>query len=173
MKTIKIAIAGIIIALIAFLIFYKTDTVDIGGIWYPKKIVLDNEPLYPTKRKGYFTATATEIIINDWSDSLYIFRRKDTIHVYNQEDTIPVFKRDTIRAGFAITKNSNGKHQIRLTSAESSLNGNFSLEIDTLYFGPLAYKIYVNIESDKTLLNFNRTVRVEPQKVERHKRGVP
>lgn len=155
MKTIKIAIAVIIIALIAFLIFYKTDKINIGGIWTSEKIILEGQTIYPHKIDSSLMASSPKIIINDWADSLYIYNGKDTI-----------------RANFKIKKD-NSRHQIRLSSSKNSLNGNFSLEIDTLYLGPLAYTIYVNIESDKTLLNFKQTVHREPQQVKRHKRGIP
>lgn len=156
MKTIRIVIIGIVIALIAFLIFYKTEKINIGGIWTSKEIVLDGKTLYPVKSDSLMQANAFDIIIDDWTNSLYICNQ------------------DTIRANFTIKKDSDNKLRMKLTSSESSLNGNFRLEMDTLSFGPnAAYDVYAKLESGETLLYIQRTVYYQSQKTVLHRRGTP
>lgn len=155
MKTIRIVIIGIVIALIAFLIFYKTEKINIGGIWTSKEIVLDRKILYPVKSDSLMQAKAFDIIIDDWTNSLYICNQ------------------DTIRANFTIKKDSDNKLRMKLTSSESSLNGNFSLEMDTLSLGPTAYDVYAKLESGETLLYIQRTVYYQSQKPLLPRRGTP
>ncbi|WP_308132003.1 hypothetical protein [uncultured Flavobacterium sp.] len=155
MKTIRIVIIGIVIALIAFLIFYKTEKINIGGIWTSKEIVLDGKTLYPVKSDSLMQANAFDIIIDDWTNSLYICNQ------------------DTIRANFTIKKDSDNKLRMKLTSSESSLNGNFSLEMDTLSLGPTAYDVYAKLESGETLLYIQRTVYYQSQKPLLPRRGTP
>lgn len=155
MKIIRIVIIGIVIALIAFLIFYKTEKINIGGIWTSKEIVLDGKTLYPVKSDSLMQANAFDIIIDDWTNSLYICNH------------------DTIRANFTIKKDSDNKLRMKLTSSESSLNGNFSLEMDTLSLGPTAYDVYAKLESGETLLYIQRTVYYQSQKPLLPRRGTP
>lgn len=155
MKTIRIVIIGIVIALITFLIFYKTEKINIGGIWASKEIVLDGKTLYPVKSDSLMQANAFDIIIDDWTNSLYICNQ------------------DTIRANFTIKKDLDNKLRMKLTSSESSLNGNFSLEMDTLSLGPTAYDVYAKLESGETLLYIQRTVYYQSQKPLLPRRGTP
>ncbi|KQS48605.1 hypothetical protein ASG38_05555 [Flavobacterium sp. Leaf359] len=155
MKTIRIVIIGIVIALITFLIFYKTEKINIGGIWTSKEIVLDGKTLYPVKSDSLMQANAFDIIIDDWTNSLYICNQ------------------DTIRANFTIKKDLDNKLRMKLTSSESSLNGNFSLEMDTLSLGPTAYDVYAKLESGETLLYIQRTVYYQSQKPLLPRRGTP
>lgn len=154
MKAIKIVIISIVIILIFSLALYKTDKISIEGVWTPEKIILNGQQIYPSHMDSIFIGSGTKITINEWTDSLYISNR-----------------RDTIRASIAIKNKSNGRHQIRLSSRENSLNGNFDIKIDTLHLGPLAYEILVKLQSSKTLIYFHREVRLKPWKPELPRRG--
>ena len=158
MKVVKIIVISFTIILIFILAFsQKSDKVNIEGNWKVEKIILNGKLLFPTKFHKFFDAidANNEIIINKGIDSLHIYEG-----------------RDKISAGYIIKK-INGKYQIRLSSNEKSLNGNFNFKIDTLHFDTTTYQIQVEIESDSTLIYFNRKVNIKPWQPRNPVRGLP
>ena len=155
MKTLKIIIISLVIISVFALAFYKEDTVNIEGKWIPEKIVLNDEILFPDKIDSLFIGiTTTEVIIDEWKDSLYINdgNRKISSH-------------------FKIQKKNNGNHLIHLSSKEKSLNGPLNLKVDTLFLDDVTYKIRVEIQSKSNLLKLKKTVHIKPWKPEYPRKG--
>ena len=155
MKTIKYIILLFFINSILYLAFYKNDKINIEGTWFPEKIILEGNLIYPLKIDSlYIGVYRTEILVNEWTDSLYIINGRNKIGI-----------------SYIIKKNINGNHLINLSSNEKSLNGDFKLKVDTLFFDAVRYQIRVNIESDSTLLYFKRNLQIKPWKPQRPWRG--
>lgn len=153
MKTIKTLITFGILTLLFFFACHRSSQIDIEGNWSAKKIVFNGKQIYPSKMDNYFDVNR-EIVISNWSDEMYI-----------------PFIKDGVTAHFTIETNSLGKSQVKLTSNEKALNGNFAVAIDTLHLGPLAYRISVTLQSKKTLLYFQREVQRKPWKPEFPRKG--
>lgn len=155
MKILKYTIIFFAIILLFYLAFYKNDKINIEGSWFPEKIIFEGRLIYPSKTDSLFIGVnRTEILVNEWKDSLYIINGKNKIGVsYNIKERI------------------NGNHVINLKSNEKSLNGNFKLKVDTLFLDAVRYQIRVNIESDSTLLYFKRNLQIKPWKPQRPWRG--
>jgi len=146
MKILKIIIISLVVISVFALAFYKEDTINLEGSWEPEKIVLNNEILFPTKIDSIFIGIhSSNIIISEWKDSLYILNGKESI-----------------ASRFEIKKNKNGNHLIYLASKEKSLNGIFSLNVDTLFHDAVTYEIKVKIESESNLLQFKKTLQIKP-----------
>lgn len=153
MKSIKIAIAGVIIIFIAFLIFNKSEKINIDGYWTAKKIVLNGQLIFPSEIEKYLTV-GSQVQINNWTDSILFIGAGNEIRIH--------FK----------TENSPDKnHYITLSSSEKSLNGKFTMKIDTLHIGPQAYQVNLKLEHNNTFLYFQKEVIVPPWKPEFPKKG--
>lgn len=146
MKTLKIIIISIVVITVFALAFYKEDTVNIEGTWIPEKIILNDEILFPTKIDSLLRgSTTSDIIISEWTDSLYIVSGKENI-----------------ASRFEIQKNKNDNHLIHLSSKEKALNGIFNMKIDTLFHDSVTYEIKVEIQSNSNLLKFKKILHIKP-----------
>lgn len=155
MKTLKFIIISLVIISVFALAFYKKDTVNIEGTWIPEKIILNDEILFPTKIDSLLRgSTTSNIIISEWTDSLYIVSGKEKI-----------------ASRFKIQKNKNGNHLIQLSSEEKALNGIFNLKVDTLFHDSVTYEIKVEIQSNSNLLKFKKILHIKPWKPEYPRRG--
>jgi hypothetical protein len=155
MKTFKIIIISLVIISVFSLAFYKEDTVNIEGKWIPEKIILNDEILFPTKIDSLLRgSTTTDIIISEWTDSLYIISGKESI-----------------ASQFEIQKNKNGNQLIYLTSKEKALNGIFNLKVDTLFHDSVTYEIKVEIQSNSNLLKFKKILHIKPWEPEYPRKG--
>lgn len=153
MRIIKIVTIVVVVLVMIYFITYKSDKQIIEGHWTAEKIILNNQQLYPTEIDRFFNI-GPEVIIDSWSRSILI-----------------QIGRDKLSANYVLGKDPNGNRRVQLSSKEKSLNGDFALHIDTIYSSPREYEITVKMQSDGTLIHFQRKVFIKPLKPEFPRRG--
>lgn len=154
MKIAKILLILSLAISVIFFAFRKSENISLEGDWQPTKVVLDNKDYFPKNQGSDFFAIGNKIVVNNWEDSLHILK----------------IGRANLSAKFVI-KRYVQDFKIILSSKEKSLNGNFSMEIDTTHIGPQSYIVKVKLKSDKTYLNFQRTVVIPPWKPQFPRKG--
>ena len=153
MKTIKIALAIAFLTFVAFLLFRKSENVNLEGYWTAKKIVLNGQQIFPSEIDKYLTI-GDQVVVNNWSHSIQIDGIKNQIN-----------------AKFKIENSSKKPFSVNLVSSEKSLNGNFKIKIDTTHIGPQAYQVHLRLRRNNTLLVFQKQVMIPPWKPEFPKRA--
>lgn len=151
MKFFKIIFIVLIVVPLLFVLFNKSDEPNLDGDWTAKQIILNQKQIYPAEIDNYFDVKY-QVSINSMSDSIFLHR-------------------DTISASFKRIKENDTKEYVILSSKESSLNGKFSLDIDTIHTGERSYKVNLKLQSNKTLIHLQRIINIGPWKPEFPRRG--
>ena len=143
MKTINRLLAFSIIAFVLYFATKKSPSIDLGGSWIAKKIVLDGKQFYPTEINKYITYESP-VSINNWTNTLNVT--------------------DDINARFELEEQDDGNYIAKLASKEKSLNGSFKVILDTTILGPLAYTVDLKLKSLKTIIHVQKHVKIKPYK---------
>ena len=151
MKLFKIGIASLILIPLLFLIFNKSNGINITGDWTAKEIILNGKQLYPSNVDKYLESNY-QVTVDGWTKSIQITR-------------------DEISAHYKLIKYKNNKQYIVLSSSEKSLNGKFAIEIDTIHTGSQSYKVNLKLQSNKTTINLQRIINIGPWRPERPRKG--
>lgn len=141
MKWLKRIAIGVIGFFILFFAFYGRDAIKLDGEWDIKTIVLNGKPLYAFENDVHLSLVP-KLSISGWGDI-----------------TIPTADKE-INAHFKIKDKVGGAYTVHLSSKEKSLNGAFTLKLDTIHLGSRSYKVIVEMESGTTLLHFKRSVNI-------------
>ena len=153
MKWIKRIFIVLAISTIVFLAFYNPMAINLEGDWHAKSIVIDGKPIFPGQA-GKLLDFGPQVQINNWGNSI----------------SFPIADGD-MQMRYQIESGSNGNYLVTLTSSEKSLNGIFTLKVDTLHVGPRAYRVEIQLKRDRTFLIFQRDVYIGPWKPEFPRRG--
>ena len=151
MKFFKIIFVVLIVAPLLFVLFNKSDEPNLDGDWTAKQIILNQKQIYPTEIDNSF-GTYYQVNINGMSDSIFMYRDKISAKLVRKTD-------------------SNNNQYVMLSSKESSLNGKFSLDIDTIHTGERSYKVNLKLQSNKTLIHLQRIINIGPWKPEFPRKG--
>ncbi|MFT3794412.1 hypothetical protein [Flavobacterium sp.] len=153
MKWFKRISIGIIVGFILFFAFYRSEPINLEGQWTIKQIVLDGKSLYP-EEIGSRLDMRPKIEISGWGNSM----------------AIPTGGQDII-AHYKIADAIKGDYTVQLSSKEKSLNGDFTMKIDTIHLGSRTYKVLIELESKQTVLHFKREVRLGEWRVPGPRKG--
>lgn len=154
MKLTRLLIISVFIILITFLAFYKPQNINIEGEWNVREIVLNGETYYKFDPNDEFYIPTPKVIINNWSDSLFIIDGKREM-----------------KASFIIEKDDKNNYSAVLSSKEKSLNGIFNLEIDTINTGSQSYKVNTKLKLKSTFLFLQRQINIGPWKPDLPRKG--
>lgn len=152
MKSIKIIVICALIIFIVFLVFKKSEKINIDGNWSAKEIVLNGQQILHSEVDKYLNVEL-QVTINTWTDSI----------ISNAEPRI--------NAHFKVEKSLKDNNYIILSSSEKSLNGRFQINIDTLHIGPQAYRVDLKLERNNTLIYIQKEIIIPLWKPEFPKRG--
>lgn len=148
------------VAFLIFLLCFKRSTISFeGNNWYANKLIINDQDVIYRKDRKTFVIYPTQIIVNDWVDSLIIIN--------------PNFE---YRYKLKIEKNKFNQDIAILKSKNILLNDTLLIKLDTLDDNyNRSRKFIVKLESKKTLISFSRSISTTPVPFQPRKpvRGLP